>query len=637
MVFRSCLCSRKYQPLNLYKLQPFFGSFKYPGILLNHPPRPPAYQRLATTSNSITSPNTTSTHQIGKKAPFSDQVCEIQRELNLVLSKKYTTKQSKAYYRRLSKQSPEQLADIFASTANTKGSRKNIVRVAVEAAAYWPQSTIQSVFKIWDNQFAYLQFGIFNSILLKKYTIDRDIAPIIDTLPMYGRPYVVMPFYNAALNACRENRQGDHLRLIINIMKERNIRLDTASFNILLQMKLKQEWPQIPALKIYQDLLEQGAVPNHATFNTFIKHAVQHKEWYTLENWLDLMTTKNTKPTFVTLRILFRALCAHPTEHALSQAFDRVSAIAPLTKEEDFLNTGTSALLDENRNSAAMDLLQATLGLDAELSTFVYNLLLRSLCQRGDIEGAQYVLTSMIKSDSIPKPDIVSFTTVIHGLIRHSDKIDLDQINKLYSRLEKEDLRTNNVLQSVILYGLIKSKDNSNLIKTRILFNSIIRNKNIARLPVQHGDSPLSEMNIYNMMIDFYFLHCHKSKTLKNRIPKEVFELLNEAVEIKKLEPTIVTLNIMVRGLALLNKDLVAADKIVKLLQSKGVDTDETTIYYLAKSAYRQGQISKARQYINNFERPITRSGLVRLKLELNKWDQDASKYEPTSAVEQQP
>ncbi|KAI8642001.1 hypothetical protein BD408DRAFT_417195 [Parasitella parasitica] len=637
MAFRSCLCSRKYQLLTLYKLQPSYGPFKYPGILGDHPLRQPTYRRPNTTSTYTTAPNIRLTHQLETKAPPSEKVPEIQQEMDLVLSKKYTTKQTKSYYRRLSKQSPEQLANILAWTANNKVGKKKIVRVAVEAAAYWPQSTIQSVFKIWGNQFSYLQLSIFNSILLKKYAIERDIAPIIDALPMYGRPYVVMPFYNAALNACREHKQNDHFRLIINVMKERNITLDIASFNILLKIKLNQEGPNVSGLKIYQDMLDQGAVPNHATFNTFIKHALQHKEWDTLEKWLDLMTTKNTKPTVVTLRLLFKALCTHPTESDLIRAFDRVSAIAPLSKKEKLLNNGISALLDENRNSAAIDLLQATFGLNAKLSKFTYNLLLRSLCQRGDIQGAQHVLVSMITSDNIPKPDIVSFTTVIHGIIRHSDKIDLNHINAIYDQLEKQGLQTNNVLQSVILYGLIKSKDNSNLTKTRTLFNSVIGNKNRARIPMQRGDGPLAEMNIYNMMIDFYFLHYHKSKTLKHRIPKEVFRLLNEAVEIKKLEPTTVTLNIMVRGLAVLNKDLVAAEKIMKLLQRKSVDADETTIWYLARTAHRQGQISKAQQFINNFERPITKSGLANLKLALNRWDQDNdSKNEPTFIAEQQ-
>lgn len=632
MVFRSCLCSRKYQPLTLYKLRPSYGPFKYPGILLNHPRRQQPFRKLNTASTCTTT-NTILTHQLEKeiKSPISDKSSEIQQELNFVLNKKYTTKQSKSYYRRLSKQSPEQLADFLGSTAKARGYDKDLVRVIVDAAAYWPLPTIQSVLNIWGNQFSYLQLGILNSILLKKYVIDRDIVPIINALPIDGKLGDMMPFYNSALSKCLDSKEYEHVRLIINIMKERNIALDTASFNILLRMKLNKGGSEVSALKIYQELLDEGSSPNHATFNTFIKHAVHHKQWDTLEKWLDLMKKKKIKPTPVTQRILFRALCVNPKESDLSRAFDRVSAMVPLSKQEEFLNTGTAALLDVKRNSAATDLLKATLGLETKLSTYAYNLLLRSLCQKGQIESAQHVLTSMITSDNIPEPDIVSFTTVIHGLIRHSDKIDLNQINALYDTLEQQDLRTNNVLQSVILYGLIKSKNNSNLSRTRLLFNSIITNKNRAQIPVQHGDSPLSEMNTYNMMIDFYFLHYHKSKSFKNQIPKEVFQLLNEAVETKKLEPTIVTLNIMVRGLAVLNKDLVAAEKIVSLLKSKGVEVDETTIWYLAKSAYRQGQISKARQLIDNFEHPIEKSGLKNLKLILNKWDNNEE--EPTTAT----
>ncbi|EPB84730.1 hypothetical protein HMPREF1544_08529 [Mucor circinelloides 1006PhL] len=617
MVFRSCLCSRKYQPLfTLYKLKPFYGPPKYPGILLSNPRPAPSTRHFTTT-----------THQLEKQKDTS--FSETHPELFSVLTKKYTTKQAKSYYRRLSKQSPEQLADLLGSIAEARGYDRDLLRVTVDAAAYWPLPTIQRVLEIWNDQYLYLQLDILKSILLKKYVINRDIVPIINALPEKGALTNVMPFYNAALSKCRDLKEYQHLRLISTIMKERNMTPDTASYNILLRMRLDKEGADVPGLQMYDELVDEGAQPNHATFNTFIKHAIQRKEWDTLEQWLDLMKKQKIKPTPVTLRILFRALCVNPNQPDLSRAFDRVSAIVPLTKQEVFLNTGTSALLDQRKTSAATDLLKTTLGLKTKLSTYAYNLLLRALCQQGQIESAQHVLTSMITTDSIPEPDIVSFTTVIHGLIRHSDKIDLNQINALYDKLEQQDLRSNNVLQSVILYALVKSKDNNNLQKTRSLFDSIISNKNRAQLPVQHGDSPLSEINTYNMMMDFYFLHYHKSKTYKNQIPKQVFQLLNEAVEIKKLTPTLATMNIMVRGLAVLNKDLVAAEKVVELLKNKGVAMDEKTVWYLAKSAYRQGQISKARQFIDDFKLPITQSGLKELNRTLNKWDQQQQEPSP--------
>lgn len=630
MVFRSCLCSRKYQPLFiLHKLKPScYGPSKYPGILTTQHPRPAS---SPTTRHFTTTPHPLQNKDNNKKTLFS----ETHPELFSVLTKKYTSKQAKSYYRRLSKQSPEHLADLLGSIAKARGYDRDLVRVTVEAAAYWPLQTIQRVLEIWNGRHVYLRLEILKSILLKKYVIDRDIVPIINALPLKGCSANAMPFYNAALSTCRDAKEYQHVRLIFNLIKERQWTPDTATYNILLRMRLSKEGTRVPGLSMYQDMIDEGAQPNHATFNTFLKHAIQHKQWHALAQWLDLMQQRDITPTPVTLRILFRALCVHPNQPDLTRAFDRVSAVVPLsTQQEEFLNTGTSALLDQHKTSAAADLLRTTLGLNRPLSTYAYNLLLRSLCQQGQIESAQRVLTSMITTDSIPEPDIVSFTTVIHGLIRHSDKIDLNQINALYDKLEQQDLRSNNVLQSVILYGLVRSKDNNNLTKTRALFDSIISNKHQAQIPVQHGDCPLDEINTYNMMMDFYFLHYHKSKTYKHQIPKQVFQLLNEAVEIKKLTPTLVTMNIMVRGLAVLNKDLVAAEKVVALLKSKGVAMDERTVWYLAKSAYRQGQVSKARQFINEFPLPITQPGLKELRMTLNKWDQQPSTAaaEPSSS-----
>ncbi|KAL9550248.1 hypothetical protein MBANPS3_004814 [Mucor bainieri] len=610
------------------------GPSKYPGILTRHPRSAAAAKAAATSLSSTTRrPFSTSTPHplhIRKENPFS----ETHPELFSVLAKQCTTRQAKAYYKRLSKQPPEQLADLLGSIAKARGYDRDLVRVTVDAAAYWPLPTIQRVLEIWSDQHLYLQLEMLRSILLKKYAINRDIVPIINALPERGVTANIMPFYNAALSTCRDAKEYQHVRLIFSYMKECHLTPDTATYNILLRMRLSTD-VDVPGLRIYQDMLDEGMRPNHATFNTLIKHAIQRRQWGTLAQWLDRMRA----PTPVTLRILFRALCANPNQPDLTQAFDRVAAVVPLsTKQEEFLNAGTAALLDQHKTTAAADLLRTTLGLEGTtLSTYAYNLLLRLLCQQGDMERAQRVLTSMIaatnssnsNSSSIPEPDIVSFTTVIHGLIRHADKIDLNQINALYDMLEQQDLRSNNVLQSVILYGLVRSKDNNNLQKTRALFDSIISNKHRAQLPVQHGDSPLSEINTYNMMIDFYFLHYHKSKTYRHQIPKQVFQLLNEAVQVKKLAPTLVTMNIMVRGLAVLNKDLVAAEQVVALLKRKGVAMDERTVWYLAKTAYRQGQISKARQLIDDFALPITQPGLKELKATLNKWEQGEQEPPP--------
>jgi hypothetical protein len=182
-----------------------------------------------------------------------------------------------------------------------------------------------------------------------------------------------------------------------------------------------------------------------------------------------------------------------------------------------------------------------------------------------------------------------------------------------------------------MLYGLVRSDNNDNLTKAKIMFESIMANKSQVKLPRQHGDKTLDDIQIYNMMMDFYFLHYHKSKSLKNQTPQEPFALLNDAVENKKLKPTTTTLNILVRGLAILNKDLAAAEKMVTLLAHKGVQMNEKTAWYLTKSAYKQGQMSRARNWIEKYEsqnRSIKGPGLLHLKSILTKWVENDDKDE---------
>ncbi|CAO3639241.1 unnamed protein product [Mucor hiemalis] len=419
-------------------------------------------------------------------------------------------------------------------------------------------------------------------------------------------------------------------------MKEKGVKPDTATYNILVRTKLVNNSSILEpeeTFALYADMIAEGITPNHATFNTFIKHACKHQQWDAVNTWLDMMEEDDVEPNPVTARILFQTYVNNPQSSLLCKAFDRVSTAVPLVEKERFLNTGVSTLLKLKQTKAAMNLLDKTFALDEPLSVYSYNLLLRALCLDGKLTNAQEILNSMISQgqDSIPKPDIVSFTTTIHGLVRNSSNVQLDQLNTVYKQLMDEGLRTNNVLESVMMYGVIRSDNNKNLSKTKIMFDSIMANKRQFKTPRQHGDTSLEEIKIYNMMMDFYFVHYHKSKTLKHQTPQEPFTLLKDAVENKKLKPTVATLNILVRGLAILNKDLNAAEKMVTLLSHKGVEMNEKTVWYLTKAAYKQGQMNRARKWIEKYEskqKSIQGSGLLHLKSILTKWEQKDEKLE---------
>lgn len=611
MAFRSCICSKTTS--HLFKA--FYKNSKYPGIQCFHHLSSTKTASISSLTNQLEKIELTPSAQ--KKSPES-------YKLDSAIHDRLTFAQKKSLYLRLASLSPADLAKLFSNKLKHVDYEKKLRQIFLDASAYWPVTTTHGVLSEWGPKHMQLRLDLFTNNLLPKYTLNRDIESIIQALPTNGKHTDLMPFYNAALSYCQRRKEYKHIRLLLDVMKERNIQLDVASHNILLRITLSED-KNISGFDAYHRLVLEGVEPNPATYNILINHAVQQKQWHTLKQWLDLMEADSLEPTQVTARILFRALTKYPLEDDLSEAFDRISHAIPLVEKEKFINTSASTLIKSNQSEDAIEVINQALESNEPLSVYTYNLLLKALCNTGKIGDAQRILDSMMSAKQIPKADIVSFTTVIHGLVRQPDKTNFKEISRLYDQLSQHGLHTNNVLQSVILYGLLKSDD---VDKATTLFRSMLKNKNKLYIPQQHGDQPLSEINVYNMMIDFYFLHYHKSKKLTHTMPQQPFNLLNEAIVQKKLKPTVSTMNIMVRGLAILNKDLNAAEKVVKLLKTKGVHLDERTVWYLTKAAYRQNHLTRAREWIQHYEslgHEIQGSGLKSLKAVLNNWEKDTT------------
>ncbi|GAA5815322.1 hypothetical protein MFLAVUS_008828 [Mucor flavus] len=618
MVLRSCFCYKKCPTLStkrtitharnniLLAVKP-----KYPGVLIQQQYVPQL--SMSTTGSKI------------EKIEIPIVANKPLDNLDPLFTKQLGPKQATAMYRSIAKRTPHDIFNMFAARLDTLDYTQ-LRPIFIEAASFWPPDTIHKIVSLCKGKYVPWRLDLLNS-LQSSYVLTKDLNILIGALPESGSPPCdILPFYNTVLNKCLKQNQLEHMHAVMEIMKQRCIDPDTATSNILTRMQLNNCTTPEQTLDVYNDIIKQGIKPNQVTFNTFIKHACQHQHFDLLDIWLDKMQHEAGGPNSITVRILFKSYVDHPTNDKVIQVFDRVSKQVPIKGKERLLNTGIARLLKLKQTKAAMDLLDKTFELDQPLSIYSYNLLLQSLCLDGKVETAQQVLDNMIlrDNDNIPKPDIVSFTTLIHGFIRNSSQVDPTKIGTVYRQLLDQGLQSNNVLQSVMLYGLMRSNQTKDLTKIKGMFESILAHKQETSVPRLPTDKPLNEINVYNMMMDFYFLHYHHSDTLRNQVPREPFELLQDAVETKKLKPTVTTLNILVRGLAILNKDLNGAEKMVSLLKEKGVEMDEKTCWYLTKSAYSQGQITRARQWIDQFEaqnNSVQGSGLQNLKSILTKWD----------------
>lgn len=560
-----------------------------------------------------------------------------------------------------------------------------------------------------DNSVQTAMFGRFVKNYMATESDDQGTAHM-DALLKYLDPLsaggttspmnIKVRLYNMALNVCLKRGNKSHVNRVLDHMDSSGCLLDAASYNMLIRSRL-DDGDIEAATSLYGQMMATGtssSAPTVATYNTFIKYACQHQLWNDMTLWLDRLLLKDEQqPNPVTLRILMAALTDHIDQRVVVDAFDRVVKMVPV-KSLELERTATTSivhLLRHKHTDQALDILDQLFGQSSsiatyDLSVYSYNLLIHALAQKGQLEAAERVLVSMRDQQplhggdttttmAIPLPDIVSYTTLIHGYVRsvHNQDIDIGRILTLYKELMDRGLETNAILQAVVLYGMVKSgfqdiKDCAALFESMIsnngnggdtlefsetmhhvrtyepqwhLYNDI--GSTGSHLGPKHRkmDPKMSQMTMYNMMMDGYFVHQTYERNRRRRsspslssssslsphasddttkgnkrdryIPPESLALLNRAIE-NKLPLTTATLNIWVRGLALFNYNLVAAESMVEwMTMTHGVAPDERTIYYLVQSSLAQDRRDKARKWIKQYEdsgRVIQGTGLLYLK-----------------------
>ncbi|KAI8083088.1 uncharacterized protein BX664DRAFT_339791 [Halteromyces radiatus] len=452
-------------------------------------------------------------------------------------------------------------------------------------------------------------------------------------------PDTIVRLYNLVLNGCLKKQDWHHVAEVLSRMESSGCSLDTASFNMLIRSRLEND--DVEAAKaLYEEMVQFSLTPTTATYNTFIKHACQQQRWEDMTLWIDRLLEQH-QPNPITLRIMTAALTDHTDQPQVLDAFGRVALMVPVTNEEleRTINVSVAQLLRHKHTRLALDILYKLFApqpnlKDYSLSTLTYNLLIHALAQEGNMEAADQVLVLMrdkkldddnnnnnnnIMPMTIPDPDIVSYTSLIHGYIRTATSHDMDirRILNLYNEIMERGLETNATLQSVVLYGMIKSRF-QDIDECASLFAAMVEedDDNLEQLYDGKMEPKLAKMTMYNMMMDGYFLHQYYGKDQQNstskttttttsgqrHIPPEALTLLNQAI-VRRLPLTTATMNIWVRGLAIFNHDLIAAEAMVKWMSlTHHVKLNERTIYYLVQTAITQDRWDKARKWIKKYE-----------------------------------
>lgn len=444
----------------------------------------------------------------------------------------------------------------------------------------------------------------------KKYRAVKDYNVLLSAIPTAGdlSKTLLVRMYNKAIDECVRERQRHHVDKIVAAMMDKGVSPDPATYNIFIRSQLRgrNEIALRRATSVFEEMKKQGIDPTPATYNTFLKFAVRRRLWDQVLDWVNKMDPAVHANT-ITLRILLEAAVTAKHHRGIVTAFETISRHVEIKGYEELLHPAIVALLRHKRTETALFLLERIFHQDREPVTLVsYNILIHALCQRGQIDEAHKILHAMTKHEgTIPRPDVVSFTTLIHGYVRHhlDTKEGLDAIVQLYEDMLSRGLQSTPTLHAVLLYSLSKSRI-INLKSAERLFRLIIKELDERPVIEKRGDL-LPQTVVYNIMMDAYFIQ-HFNLKMQNRpappgLLIKAYNLLDEAQR-KGIPFTTVTLNIWMRGLALFNNQLYEAEELLQWFQQTGIRGDERTTWYLTRAASRANRSDLARDYLQRYE-----------------------------------
>ncbi|KAI8064776.1 hypothetical protein BC940DRAFT_305352 [Gongronella butleri] len=461
-------------------------------------------------------------------------------------------------------------------------------------------------------------------------------------MPAHVSPRLASWMANMLLDKCLAAKRLDDVSQLL----AHGIVLDATSYNMLIRSRLAHD--PAAARALYDEMIRRGITPTTATFNTFLRHSIDTLAWDKVTDWMDEMQKRAISPNPITLRILMAGVCEHTDQPQLQTAYDHVVHHIDLANYdlERITNIAATHLLRAKQTKTALDTLSQLFRRlpPAELSLYAYNIFLHALVQYGDMHAARNLFDRLRAKDEdgendailsldasvdaaaqLPRPDAITYTTLIHGYIRNSPPahVDLHAVVELYQDMVDQQLETTPTLQAVLLFGMIKagsalpmdhhqhqtqqtSHNPKSLDACVQLFELLVdqQDQQDQQDPTLAVTTPTAhkkrmQMRLYNMIMDGFFVHSQHDHNKKHWRP---YRFLDQAIA-RGLPMQTDTLNIWIRGLALFHHDLPAAETMLDWMHRQhGVNWNERTLYYLVMAALNQDQRAKARQWITQFE-----------------------------------
>lgn len=346
-----------------------------------------------------------------------------------------------------------------------------------------------------------------------------------------------------------------------------------ALFSNLLNAVVKMD-QYTAALSMFDEMRQSGAPMNVCTMNIVIN-------CYCLLNRVDLgfamvgsLLKLGYVPDAVTFTTLIKRLCVNDKVIEAEQLFTKLLLHNLCDPDGFMITTLVTELCKGGYTSRACDILKKR-SLKPP-SVYAYSIANNSLCKDGMVEDALELVGIMIDK-GIP-PDVIMYNSILHGLCnagRWKDVVRLSEeminrkvsfnvitfnilVNALCKEGEVEDAR--HVVEIMIRQGISPNIITYNtLIHGYCVQGEMNKAKEMFHSIVDDGLKP--DMFTYSSLIKGY---CKKGKV------DEAWQLFNHMEADQKVDPSVVTCNILLNGL-LKDHQIVGANAIVGGNERKGI------------------------------------------------------------------
>ncbi|KAI7875710.1 hypothetical protein K492DRAFT_173146 [Lichtheimia hyalospora FSU 10163] len=576
---------------------------------------------------------------------YAQALCMIHDNIHVA-----TPEDRQLFYETIAKRlGPTELYALFRPLLAQQHHNNTVKRIGQSAARFWSRDQVIDMMRLCtDPSDERFQVYLYRRLTMA-YQRTRDLDALLEGLELGS---VSTRLYNMALHACVRSNQLDHAEKILKRMEQHDIRWDAVSFAIFMKSQLAKGRIE-EAIQSFDGMVSSGITPTAPTYHLFIKYLARNGQWRDVVEWLDRMGNMQNA---VTLRILLREARRHKNRPGMATALERVLENVSPQPIEDENNVGIAAstLLRHKRTQCAIQMLEtflrqrhASVPSDQQPqrppSVRIYNMYMQALCQQGDLYEAERVFNTLSNIPAFPSPDVFSYTILIQGYVKQASTSDATKaVFDLYRKMPSRGGPTSRgTLQGMLLEATIKTHS-GDIGDVRELFNQMVKDvENDTLYPPTNGslafDPPYRRglpsptlykqarrhtlTILYNAMMEGYFVYEREKRQRTGGYGglgslADAIQLLDDAVR-KEIKLNTRTLNIWVRGLARWNRDLEAAEAIVKQFHKLGVEPDERTTWHLVFASYRQYDLVQARKWLQAYEDrglPITYPLLAELK-----------------------